>query len=84
MTKTARTGLYLAGIDEAVADELAHLNTPTTLRVVAEYGALARHADEMLRQVVGNARGNGATWKAIGDSLGVTAQAAQQRFGGGK
>ena len=41
-----------------------------------------RRQREELRAAVKAARVNGATWQEIGDSLGVTRQAAQQRWGG--
>lgn len=33
-----------------------------------------------LRDIVAKARDDGITWKEIGDTLGVSRQAAQQRF----
>lgn len=38
-------------------------------------------ADEVVRAVVRQAREDGATWQVVGDALGVTRQAAFQRFG---
>ena len=38
-------------------------------------------ADLMLRRHVANARKAGHTWASIGFALGITRQAAQQRFG---
>jgi hypothetical protein len=43
--------------------------------------ALAERIDWALLSVVGEARAGGVTWAAIGAALGVTKQAAQQRFG---
>lgn len=38
-------------------------------------------AEKVMRAVVGQARQDGATWQAIGDALGVSRQAAFQRYG---
>jgi len=43
--------------------------------------ALRDAADRKLYELVGFARSAGASWAAIGDALGVTTQAAHQRFG---
>ncbi|GAA1487799.1 hypothetical protein GCM10009626_05450 [Brachybacterium sacelli] len=38
-------------------------------------------ADDVMRAVVGQARQEGASWQAVGDALGVSRQAAFQRYG---
>ncbi len=38
-------------------------------------------ADDVVRAVVRQARRNGATWQVVGDALGVSRQAAFQRYG---
>ena len=38
-------------------------------------------ADQLLRATIQSARAEGATWQTIGDALGVTRQAAFQRYG---
>lgn len=43
--------------------------------------ALAERVDWALLSVVGEARAAGMSWQAIGAALGVSKQAAQQRFG---
>ncbi len=53
---------------------------------VAEYllrrAALARARSELhIAEAVGEARRAGMTWKRIGIQLGISAQAAQQRYG---
>ena len=53
---------------------------------VAEYllrrAALARARSELqIAEAVGKARRAGMTWKRIGNQLGISAQAAQQRYG---
>jgi NADH:ubiquinone oxidoreductase subunit 5 (subunit L)/multisubunit Na+/H+ antiporter MnhA subunit len=57
-----------AGGDAALLAGLSHL------------GQVAERVDWALLSVVGEARANGATWAAIGQALGVSRQAAQQRF----
>lgn len=52
--------------------------------LVALVGVTARAGDEvghLLRQAVGSARAAGASWESIGRELGMSRQAAHQRFG---
>lgn len=39
-----------------------------------------RKLDEQITEMVGKARAAGETWAAIGEQLGVTTQAAHQRY----
>jgi hypothetical protein len=55
-------------------DELDHL------RLVASAETAARETDRLLREAVAGARHAGHSWDAIGGVLGVSRQAAQQRF----
>ena len=48
---------------------------------LAATAALRDAADRKLYVLVGFAREAGASWAAIGEALGVTTQAAHQRFG---
>jgi hypothetical protein len=48
---------------------------------LAATAALRDAADLKLFELVGFARDAGASWSAIGDALGVTTQAAHQRYG---
>lgn len=48
---------------------------------LAAAAALRDAADRKLFVLVGFARDAGASWAAIGEALGVTTQAAHQRFG---
>jgi hypothetical protein len=57
-----------AGSDTALLAGLTHL------------GQVAERVDWALLSVVGEARANGASWAAVGQALGVSRQAAQQRF----
>lgn len=53
----------------------------TALDLVRRSSAADRVATDLLQQAVGAARSNGHSWAAIGAALGLTRQAAQQRFG---
>ena len=48
------------------------------VKVRSEIAQLEARSDRLVRA----ARGAGATWKQIGDVLGVSLQAAHKRFGG--
>lgn len=52
------------------------------LAVVRRAAAAERAAKDLLAQSVSAARGGGHSWAAIGDALGLSRQAVQQRFGG--
>lgn len=49
--------------------------------VLAEDAALVRAAERRTAESVACARQNGMSWAWVGEQLGVTPQAAQQRFG---
>jgi hypothetical protein len=53
----------------------------TVLRQVQEAGEAETNATSVLRSRVAAARAAGATWRQIGEHLGVTRQAAAKRFG---
>jgi hypothetical protein len=42
--------------------------------------AVRRGLDDLQAELVSTARGEGASWASIGEALGVTTQAAHQRF----
>jgi hypothetical protein len=48
---------------------------------LAATAALRDAADQKLFQLVGFARDEGASWAQIGEALGVSTQAAHQRYG---
>jgi Clp amino terminal domain, pathogenicity island component len=64
-------------LEELVEYALARLAEATT---VAEQ--VTELADDLVGHFVDEARGTGASWNQIGQSLGVTKQAAQKRFVG--
>jgi DNA-directed RNA polymerase specialized sigma24 family protein len=51
---------------------------------IAELSAVAAELDGVVRQAVTGLRGSGYSWADIAARLGVTRQAAQQRWGRGK
>lgn len=62
----------LAGVDYSAR---GGLDTVQALRMIAET------AESAQAQAVAQARGEGASWDAIGRALGVTRQSAHERFG---
>ncbi|MEV4252815.1 hypothetical protein AB0J52_06555 [Spirillospora sp. NPDC049652] len=59
----------------------AHGAPGGALASVAAAAEAVRRADGHLRTAVETARSSGRTWQEIGDVLGITRQAAFQRFG---
>ncbi|HEU5033770.1 MAG TPA: hypothetical protein VFT62_03325 [Mycobacteriales bacterium] len=56
-------------------------NDPDDLsQALGHLAAIGERVDWALLSLVGEARARGMTWQAIGAALGVTKQAAQQRF----
>ncbi|WP_170990736.1 DUF3887 domain-containing protein [Herbidospora galbida] len=69
----ARTEAFLASRVLTSSDDWAD----SIVRALSMQAA----ADDVVRAVVQQARQNGATWQVIGDALGVSRQAAFQRYG---
>jgi hypothetical protein len=67
-TAGQRSGTASPDDDTALLAGLTHL------------GNIAERVDWAMLSLVGEARANGATWADIGHALGVSRQAAQQRF----
>lgn len=53
------------------------------VEALAELVALSEHIDRAIGEAVGGLRGFGYSWTEIAARLGVSRQAAQQRWGGG-
>jgi hypothetical protein len=75
---------HLAGAIEAadptLADRLSH-DAQAHLELVALARAARSETDVLLAAAVTSARGAGCTWEQVGAILGMTRQAAQQRYG---
>jgi hypothetical protein len=71
---------------EALADELDPQTTDaedmTDLRAIAEAADQARRDEALLTERVALARAHGRSWNRIAAALGVSRQAARQRFAG--
>jgi hypothetical protein len=71
---------------EALADNLdpetAQVEDLTDLRAIAEAAERARRDEALLTERVALARARGRSWNRIAAALGVSRQAARQRFGG--
>jgi hypothetical protein len=67
---------------EAWADELdpAKLDDISDLRRIADAASAVRRAEARLREAVQIARGHGHSWNRIAVALGVSRQAARQRY----
>lgn len=52
------------------------------LRALRSDAAAARDLEQRMRSTVQELRAGGASWAVIGDAIGITKQAAQQRYGG--
>jgi hypothetical protein len=53
---------------------------PALLHGLSQLADLGERVEWAMLSVIGEARTAGVTWAAIGEALGVTKQAAQQRF----
>jgi hypothetical protein len=71
---------------EALADELdpeaAEVEDLADLRAIAEAAERTRRDEALLTERVALARAHGRSWNRIAAALGVSRQAARQRFGG--
>jgi hypothetical protein len=70
-------------VDEAMRGVVARTGEGelTVGAALVATAALRDAADRKLFELVGFAREAGASWAAIGEALGVTTQAAHQRYG---
>jgi hypothetical protein len=53
---------------------------PSLMHALSQLADLGERVEWAMLSVIGEARTEGVTWAAIGEALGVTKQAAQQRF----
>jgi hypothetical protein len=75
-------------LDELISEVIGRRPDGTSLDHLADASTVARHLDELADHLVGHfvdqARRSGASWTMIGQSMGVTKQAAQKRFVAGE
>ncbi|NYI05772.1 hypothetical protein [Allostreptomyces psammosilenae] len=69
----------ILGAPEGLREGLEH-DPESFLRLVAATRVGAEETSRLLREAVGGARGAGHSWDTLGRLLGVSRQAAQQRF----
>lgn len=67
---------------EKLDPETADVERTEDLREIAAASAAMRADEARLREAVESARGRGRSWNEIGVALGVSRQAARQRFSG--
>ena len=72
---------YVPSAVERYMRDLFKMDRPTVERL-RDAAALMIHVDASRRALVLQAREEGSSWDTIGDALGITRQAAQQRYGG--
>ncbi|MDN5901853.1 MAG: hypothetical protein L0L12_00760 [Corynebacterium casei] len=79
---------HITRIVTLLADELSPSNESSgessrsdVTHALSTARSLQALADEALAHLVTDARGRGITWQTIGDALGISRQAAFQRFG---
>lgn len=65
---------------EALSEPNVPMDDTTDLRAVADAVGAVRADEALLREKVAIARANGRSWGQIGASLGVSRQAARERF----
>ena len=68
------------GTPEGLRDDLQH-NPDAYLRLIAASRTAAEQTSSLLRSSIDSARAAGHSWDTVGRILGVSRQAAQQRFG---
>jgi hypothetical protein len=75
-----RLAEMIAEADPALEARMEHADTGAALAFVGVSANLSAEADGLLRSAVTAARRLGGSWGSVGAQLGVTRQAAQQRF----
>jgi hypothetical protein len=73
----------IRGVRSTVAEagEAVTEDPDSLLAALAHLAAIGERIDWALLSLVGEARSQEVSWSAIGDAIGVSKQAAQQRFG---
>lgn len=71
----------MTSLADAIGRAILADSAGTPLAVVRRAAEADQVAGDLLQQAVTAARANGHSWAEIGETLGLTRQAAQQRFG---
>lgn len=69
-----------AELAEGFDPSAAQMDDTTDLRMLAEAVDSVRAAEARVRELVARARANGRSWGEVGIALGVSRQAARERF----
>ena len=79
-TRAERADALEEWADAVDADDLVEVDT-STLKAIAELAGQREAVEDRLADAVRSARQDNRSWSEIGAMLGVTKQAAQQRYG---
>lgn len=77
---SVRLSKLAADLGPSPSDEDSMQSPEAILRSVAVFGDIARVSTQLQSQAVATAQASGLSWAKIGKALGISRQAAQQRF----
>ena len=77
---SVRLSKLAAEMGEPISNEDSNQSPEAILRSVAAFADIARVSTQLQSQAVATAQDSGLSWAKIGKALGISRQAAQQRF----